>query len=225
MPVEANRGALERALAVIQSHLSWLAVTSNVEAAQLWLDERNLGALRAAPFRVTIGAHELSLRMADGRSSTRTVELAAGERAHFHVEFSEPSQHAPCKAGPTLASPSIPAKTSDSAKKAHATSTRQTFAIASAALSVGALASAVTASLLRIDYVQRYNSEACAPDRSQQCAPYRDVADTLQDVAVVGYVIAGTAALGSVALFTAPYWVPSRDPAAAQVGLSVSGRF
>src|SRR6478609_9850715 len=67
--VDTNRSALERALAVIQSHLSWLAVTSNVESAQLWLDEHNLGAVRAAPWRVTAGAHELSLRLADGRSS------------------------------------------------------------------------------------------------------------------------------------------------------------
>jgi hypothetical protein len=217
--VERNRVALERALGLIQSHLSWLVVTTNVESAQLWLGDRDLGTVRAAPWRVTSGTHELSLRLTDGRSTVRSVNLAAGEREHFHIEFSQPSPSTPCKTSGAQAA-RVP-----SSKIEHQASTRQTLAYASAALSVGALAGAVTASLLRLDYANRYNSEACAPDRSQQCAPYREVADTLGTVAVVGYVVAGAAALGSVALFTAPYWVPSRGPGGAQAGLSVTGTF
>src|SRR4051812_23324545 len=43
--VEAHRSALETALSVIQSHLCSLSVTSNLEAAELWLDEEDLGRL------------------------------------------------------------------------------------------------------------------------------------------------------------------------------------
>ena len=103
--------------------------------------------------------------------------------------------------------------------------TRQTLAYASATLAVVALAEAVTASLLRLDYTHRYNSDACAPERSKQCGAYRDVANTLGNVAVVGYVVAGAAGLGSLALFTSPYWYPSTAAGGAQAGLSFSGKF
>ena len=214
--VEANRGALEKALTVIRAHLSWLAVTTNVESAELWLDNRNLGKVRAAPWRVSAGTHELSLRLPDGRSAARSVPLAAGEREHFHLEFPknpafevEPPRGDMPSAAPRPSAPAKSvapdaAKAAGSAAAAHAASSRQTLAYASATLAVVALAEAVTASLLRLDYAHRYNSDACAPERSKQCAAYRDVADTLGNVAVVGYVVAGAAGLGSVALFTSP---------------------
>jgi hypothetical protein len=223
--VEANRRVLEKALGVIQSHLSWLAVTTNLDSAELWLDDRNLGRVRAAPWRTLDGTHELSLRLADGRSSVRSVELTGGERQHFHVEFSELAPPPALGPSATATSAPLPAKPVDSGSAPPATSTRQALAFASAAVSVVALAEAVTASLLRADYVRRYNSDACAPDRSQQCAPYRDVADTLGTMAIVGYVVAGASALGSVALFTAPYWYPSTGPSGTQAGLLVSGQF
>ncbi|HET9931601.1 MAG TPA: hypothetical protein VFQ35_12965 [Polyangiaceae bacterium] len=223
--VEANRDALDRALVVIQSHLSWLAVTTNVESAEVWLDDRKLGVVRAAPWRVIQGPHELSLRLADGRSSTRSLELSAGAREHFHVDFSPllPS----IASGPHARAPRVrqSAKTFDAANATPETNTRKTLAFASAALSVSAFAGAVTASLLRLEYAHHYNSDACAPDRSQKCAAYRDVAERLGTVAVVGYAVAGVGALGSVALFTAPYWLPGPDPKASQAGLCVWGTF
>jgi hypothetical protein len=217
--VEANRVALERALTVIRSHLSWLTVTSNSASAQLWLDNRNLGAVRAAPFRVEAGVHELSLRMPDGRSSARSVELIGGEREHFHIDFSEAPPLATAKI------PSQPARAVDAPSKPQTMSTREALAVASAAVSVVALAAAVTVSLLRADYVEHYNSDACAPNRSQQCAAYREVADTLGTLSVVGYVVGGVAALGSAALFTAPYWYPSSGSSGTQAGLLLSGQF
>jgi uncharacterized membrane protein len=104
-------------------------------------------------------------------------------------------------------------------------STRRALAYGSAALAVVALGEAVTASLVRLHYAHRYNSEACAPDRSKQCAPYRDEANTWGDVAVAGYVVAGAAGLGSLALFTAPYWYPKTTTGSAQAGLAISGQF
>jgi len=230
--VEANRGVLEKALAVIQSHLTWLTVTSNVQTAQLWLDNRNLGAVRAEPWRVAEGTHELSLRLADGRSAARSVELLGGAREHFHLEFPEAAPLGP--PGPLAAAataqvpaPSArqPAKLVTTAQHPHTLSTRQGLAVASTTVSLLALAEAVTASLLRVHYVERYNSDACAPERSRQCAPYRDVADTWGTLAVVGYAVAGAAAVSSVALFTSPYWYPSPGSSGTQAGLLLSGRF
>jgi hypothetical protein len=221
--VDANRGVLEKALSVIQSHLSWLAVTTNVESAEVSLDGLKLGSVRATPWRVTEGVHELALRVADGRSVTRSIEIAGGERAHFHVEVSElASLTAP---GQLSSSAPKPVQPIQSANAPPATNIGQSFAFATTAVSVVALAEAVTASLLRADYVEQYNSDACAPDRSQKCAPYRDVADTLGTMAIVGYAVAGAAALGSVALFTSPYWYPNTGSRGGQAGLTVSGRF
>ncbi len=222
--IEANREALEKALLIIQAHLCWLLVTSNVESAELWLDTQHLGRVPAAPFRVAEGTYELSLRLADGRSSTRSVQLAATEREHFHVEFTEPPPAAAeCPVPPPVVAPK-PAKIPASSP-VHASSTRQSLAFATATLSAFALAGAVTASLIRVDYIERYNSAACAPDRSKQCAPYRDIAGTLGNVAIAGYVVAGAAGLGSVALFTAPYWYPSAGRGGAQAGFTLSGKF
>ena len=227
--VDANRSALEKALAVIAQHTSSLSVTSNVASAELWLDDQSQGKLPAAPLRVAAGPHELTLRAPDGRSVTRAVELNAGEREHFHLEFSAPAASLPVPV-PVPASVSVspplapPARApSPPAVAPHTLSTRHALAYASTALAIVALGEAVTASLVRLDYAHRYNSDACLPQRSKQCAPYRDMAGTWGDIAVVGYAVAGAAGLGSVALFTSPYWYPS--PSGGQAGLSLSGRF
>ena len=232
--VDANRGALEKALAVIALHLSTLSVTSNVESAELWLDDQHLGNVSSAPVRVAAGAHELSLHARDGRSVSRSVALVAGEREHFHLEF--PSAAPPVLVPPAaLARAPEPAPTApdrahskkipvnEPAAPSHTIGTRQALGYASAALAVIALGEAITASFVRLDYAHRYNSDACLPERSKQCAPYRDMANTWGDVAVVGYAVAGAAGLSSLALFSAPYWYPS--PSGGQAGLAISGRF
>jgi hypothetical protein len=216
---DANRSALEKALTVIQLHLSSLTVTSNVESAELWLDDRDLGKI-GAPVRVMAGPHELSVRAADGRTTTRSVDLGAGEREHFYLEFPE---------GTLAPAPPAPPPREPEAKRKpltpYSVSTRSALAYGSAGLAVLALGEAITASLLRVHDAHHYDSAACAPERSLQCASDRDQANTWGDVAVVAYVVAGAAGLGSLALFTAPYWYPRTSTSSAQAGLSLSGKF
>jgi hypothetical protein len=228
---DANRSALEKALTVIQLHLSSLTVTSNVESAELWLDDQDLGKV-GAQVRVMAGPHTLSLRAVDGRTTTRSVELTAGEREHFHLEFSEqppaPAPPAPAlvpNPAPPAPPPRAPEVRGAKPLDAHSVSTRRALAYGSAALAVLALGEAVTASLLRVHYAHHYNSAACAPERSLQCASDRDQANTWGKVAVVGYIVAGAAGLGSLALFSAPYWYPRTSTSSAEAGLSFSGKF
>jgi hypothetical protein len=211
--IEKRRAALEQALRVIQARLSWLEVSSNVTGAELWLDDRRQAALPAPSFRVTSGSHRVSLRAKDGRSLERTIELGPGERHVLQLEF--PTQAHSVNLAPTPARPARAQPDGSSARH---------WAYASAALAGVALVEAVAASLLRLDYVDDYNSDSCAPDRSQRCAPYRESAETFGTVAVVGYAVAGVAGLTSVALFTEPWW-NGGDDAPAHAGLSVAGSF
>jgi tetratricopeptide (TPR) repeat protein len=211
--IEKRRVALEQALRVIQSRLSWLDVSSNVESAELWLDDRLEAKLPSSSLRVTSGAHRLSLRAKDGRSLERSVELGPGERHVLQLEFPALPQAVARAPSPERRSREQPDP-----------STVRTWAYASATLAGVALVEAVAASLLRLEYVDEYNSDSCAPDRSQRCAPYRKAADTFGTVALVGYAVAGAAGLTSVALFTEPWW-NGGDGALPHAGLSVSGSF
>jgi len=83
---------------------------------------------------------------------------------------------------------------------------------------------AVAASLVRLRYVDKYNSQSCAPNRSERCAPYRDSANTFGTVAVVGYAVAGAAGVTSIALFTEPWW-NGGGGSQARATLSFSGSF
>jgi tetratricopeptide (TPR) repeat protein len=218
--IEKRRPALEQALRAIQARLSWLEVSSNVKGAELWLDDQRHGELPSSSLRVTSGAHRLSLRAADGRIIERSVELGPGERHVFQLEF--PAPPVP-KSEPPRASASAPAPAAP-ARERHDGNTARAWAYAAAAVAGVALAEAVAASILRMDYVDEYNSESCAPDRSQRCAPYRNSAETFGTVALVGFAVAGAAGLTSVALFTEPWW-NSADGASARATLSVSGTF
>lgn len=226
--VDAHRSALETARTVIQSHLSSLSVTSNVESAELWLDDQDLGKANGIAVRVAAGKHELSLRASDTRSIAQPVELAAGEHEHFHLEFPEPTRTAvrvpPLPEAPPASTPAAPMPVAPPTAR-HSSSTRQGLAYGSGALAIVALGEAVTASLVRLHYAHRYNGDDCAPNRSQRCAPYRNIANTWGDVALTGYIVAGAAGLGSLALFTVPYWSPRTATSAGVVGLAVSGRF
>jgi hypothetical protein len=190
-------------------------VSSNVTGAELWLDDRRQAALPSPSLRVTSGSHRVSLRAKDGRSLERTIELGPGERHVLQLEFPTQARSVNLTPTPTPARP---------VREEPDRSSARHWAYASAALAGVALVEAVAASLLRLDYIDEYNSDRCAPDRSQRCAPYRESAETFGTVAVVGYAVAGVAGLTSVALFTEPWWNGGGD-APAHAGLSVSGSF
>jgi hypothetical protein len=242
--VDAHRRVLLQSLGVIQSHLGWLEVTSSLESTEVWLDDERLVTLADSVHsevrRVTAGRHELSLSAPDGRRIEQTFELEPGARYVYHAEW--PSVAAKAAAEPALAAPpGAPARVEVTAAsrapaehrsvaesplrplthEASKPSATRTLAYASAAVAIVALSEAVAASLVRLDYVHRYNGPSCYPQRSVQCAPYRDVANTLGTAAVVGYVIGAAAGLGSIALFT---W-PGADSLGRSAQLTFSGRF
>lgn len=215
--IEKRRAALEQALQVIQSRLGWLEVSSNVKGVTLWLDGEPVAELPSAALRLKIGAHRVSLRAADGRVVERDVELGPGERLVLALEFPQSAPQGTRVITNPLAPPRPAPPVSDDGSV-------RTWAYVSAAVAGVALAEAVAASLLRLGYVDEYNSDKCAPDRSQRCAPQRKIAGTFGTIAVVGYAVAGAAGLTSVALFTEPWWNGEGD-AKPRAGLRVSGSF
>ncbi len=212
--IELHRATLGSALLVIQSRLSWLEITSNAPAAELWLDDQPR-KLASSPFRVAAGSHTLRLRSTLGTEQTRTVELGPGERHVYRLELVEAPTAAPVLAPRAPVTEPIPRKRASS----EPNRTVRTWAYATATVAGIALVEAVAASLLRKDYVDDYNSPSCAPDRSQRCAAYRSSASTFGTIAVAGYAIAGVAGLASLTLFAEPWWnQPGARPSSALVG-------
>jgi hypothetical protein len=107
-----NRGALEQALKVIETHVGTLEVTSNVPGTEVLVDGRLIGELPLrAPIRVAAGTAMVQVRALGHASVQRPVTILAGQltREMFNLypgSMTTPAAAAPAApAAPTAAPP------------------------------------------------------------------------------------------------------------------------
>lgn len=225
--VQAHRTTLEQALKVIQAHLGSLEVLTNHAGVEVKLDGERLGILPAEAWRVSVGPHRLVLRLAD-RELERELTLSRGERLIYRVEWPAaeppPTKEDTPDVAPSAPSPTPAANARQQPLPTAADSRRSaTLGYVFAGLAVVTLAEGVAASLLRLHYAEQYNGAGCYPERSKQCAPYREIANTFGTIALASYSLAGAAGLGAAAWFTWP--AKSAGTPAGSLGLALTGQF
>ncbi|HET9959503.1 MAG TPA: hypothetical protein VFQ61_33660 [Polyangiaceae bacterium] len=212
--VQAHRAVLEKALGVIRSHLGLLEVVTNEPNLMLIVDDELVGTLPSAPKRLLPGRHVIRLRGPNGTTREVALDLSAEERLTYHVEWPK-SETAPVT-NPTAAAPAPPVPTRalppradrklrpQPAERPSQSQARTIVGSVAAGIALAALVEGVAATLIRENYVKRYNSPECYPIRSEQCATQRDIARDLERVALLSYLVAGTAGASSLALFAWP---------------------
>jgi hypothetical protein len=218
--IARNRVYLEESLNVVQTHLAWLEIESNVIGAELWVGGEPYGRLPlSAPLRVVAGEVAVQVRAPGYASMERTLQVAANSRVDVAFTFvvqpgPEPRVNAEVSAVP--AAPIV-----------HPSSTSRTagwIALAGA----GALALVgIGGMITRESEAAIWNDDSrCGPtpgeSRLARCGTNRDIGSAALTIGVgafVGAAISG--AVSGVLLFVSSR--PAARPTAGQVGCRVTG--
>jgi hypothetical protein len=217
--ITKNRAALERALAIVRSHLASVDVVTNVDGAELYVDGTRTSTLPLTrPVRVVAGEVRLEVRCDGYEGLRRSVEIGGGMTAREYLPLVPALAPAAPVAGSTSAVATMlaePAPGIDVETVAWASIAGGTVLVAAAA--VASIVRAVNASVWNDD------SRCLVIDRGSretQCADYRDRAQVALAGAVLGYALGGIAVgTGATLLLTGE---PDEDPSLITLGNSAS---
>jgi hypothetical protein len=218
--IARNRVYLEESLTVVQWHLGWLEVDSNVAGAELWVGGEPYGRLPlAAPLRVVAGEVAVEVRAAGYAAMERTLQVTPSSRVHAAFTFVvEPSPEPRANAeAPSMAR--APVAPPSSARRAAGW---VTLAAAGSLVLVG-----VGGMITREREAAIWNDDRqCGPtpseSRATRCGTNRDIGSAALTIGVgafVGAAISG--AVAGVLLFGASR--PAPGTTAARVGCRVTG--
>jgi hypothetical protein len=217
--VVRNRVYLEESLAVVQAHLAWLDVESDVAGAEVWMGGVLYGRLPLeGPLRIVAGEVVVEVRAPGRVAMERTLQVAAKSVAHAGFLFAlEPTVQPPASGqGPVTSRAPVERPTS-----APRTVGWITLAGAGALVLVG-IGGVVT----REWEAKIWNDDSqCAPlgqSRYARCRTNRDIGSAAQAIAIGAFVGAGIAgAVSGVLLFGNSRSVAS--PTMGQVGCRLVG--
>jgi PEGA domain-containing protein len=220
--VSRQRAHLEYSLAVVQDHLAWLEVESNVAGAEVWIGGEFFARLPIdRPMRTTVGELTVELRAPGYAPIQRTLHIEAGSQVHAAFTFVvQPS---------ALARPSEDKSTvrMDALRPASGTRTAGWITLASAG---GLLLTGIAGVVTRQWEARIYNDDSlCAPvvgaaTRSERCGTNRDIGSAAQTIAIAAFVGSGIAGMVSgVLLVGRPGPAPAPAPTAGRIGCAVAG--
>jgi hypothetical protein len=190
--IARNRVYLEESLTVVQAHLAWLEVDSNVVGAEVWVGGEPYGRLPlAAPLRVVAGEVAVDVRAPGYAAIQREFQVPANSRVRVALTFVVEPGPEPRANAETPSMPSLPAGHPSSARR---TAGWITLAGAGALVLVG-----IAGVVIREREAAIYNDDAqCGPagePRSVRCGTNHDIGSAALPIAVgafVGAAIAGT---------------------------------
>jgi hypothetical protein len=190
--VVRNRLYLEESLAVVQAHLAWLEVVSNVAGAEVWMDRELCGRLPLEqPLRIVAGEVAIEVRAAGYAAMNRTLQIAANShmKAVFTFEMPEPA-FSPRVSGETSPIPRAPVRRTTSATRTAGWITLGGAGV----LALVGIGGAVTREL----EAEIWSDDRCAPTPGQpsryaRCGTNRDIGMTAQTIAIAAFVGAGVA--------------------------------
>ena len=215
-----NRVYLEESLAVVQAHLGWLEVDSNVGGAEIWLGGQPYGRLPlTTPLRVVAGEVIVEVRAPGYAPIQRTLQVAANSRVDAAFPLVMQSGPEPRANADLPLAPGAPVARPSSAKR---TAGWITLAGAGALALVG-----IGGVITREREAAIWNDDAqCGPvpgeSRSARCGTNRDIGSAALTIGVgafVGAAIAG--AVSGVLLLGSSQ--PAAGPTAADVGCRMTG--
>jgi hypothetical protein len=192
--IARNRVYLEESLTVVQAHLAWLEVDSNVAGAEVWVDGAPRGRLPlAASLRVVAGEVAVDVRAPGYAAIGRAVQVPANARVDLAFTFVVQPSPEPRPNAEAAVMPNAPVAYRTSARRAAGW---LTFAGAGALVLVG-----IGGSVTREWEATIWNDDGrCGPtsaeSRYARCGTNRDIGSAAQTVAVAAFV--GAAISGTV---------------------------
>ncbi len=218
--IARNRAYLEESLTVVQGHLAWLEVDSNVAGAGVWVGGEPCGRLPlAAPLRVVAGEVAVEVRAPGYVAMEHDVQVSAKTRVD--VAFTLVVQPGPEPPPNAEASPS-------SAAVGHPGSARRTAGWVTLA-GAGALAMVgIGGFVVREQEAVIWNDDGqCGPtageSRYARCGTNRDIGSAAQTVAVAAFVGAAISGAVSGVLLFGSARPASGQTAAGHVDCGVTG--
>ncbi len=218
--IERNLAYLEESLRVVQAHLAWLDVESDVVGAEVWVGGELSGRLPLAePLRIVAGDVAVEVRATGYATMGRTLQVTASARVLSVFAFGAvpvPERPAPQEA-PAL--PRLPAGLTNSRSRTAAWATLA----GAGALGVVGIGGLVT----REVEADIWNDDSkCLPppgqSRYSRCGANRDIGLAAQTIAIGAFVGAGlAAAVSGVLLLRIPRSAPA--PATGTAGCFVVG--
>jgi hypothetical protein len=187
--IARNRVYLEESLSVVQAHLAWLEVESNVAGAEVWMDGELHGRLPLeGPLRIVAGEVAVKVRAPGYPAIERTLQVAA--KSHLHEAFTFVVQPAPEPGSDTNAS-AIPR-----APVEHPTSSIRSAGWITLAGSGALVLVGIGGVVTREWEAGIWNDDSqCAPPAGQsryaRCGTSRDIGSAAQAIAVAAFVGAG----------------------------------
>jgi hypothetical protein len=219
--IARNRGALNKAMGVIQSHLGSLEIWGTPDGARITVNDKDVGTLPLGkPVRVAGGAALLTARAPGYLDVTRSVEVPAGETVREHVQLFATPPRAPEKepeaaaAGPAS---TAPAATSPDGQMPPPTSSRvRPLAWIAAAAAAGGLAFGIVETVIAVQKQNAFNdhmgpnpgdpggpliANCTTAALVDECKPLQEAYKRAVTFAIVGYAAGGALAVGSLVLF------------------------
>jgi hypothetical protein len=202
-----NRQALSEAITDVSHHIGELDLECSVPGAELFVDDRLVGALPIQGLKLAAGKAMLEVR-ASGYTPTRLeVQVPAGAALRQKVELSRVVQPDPA---PAATPPAVAATPS-----APEGSVQRTTALIMLGSGGFLVVAGAVAHVLREQALSKYNDDQrCfygSETRDQRCGSYKRDADTAQTVMAVGYSVGGLALGVSAVLLLTSRSRPSKS--------------
>ncbi|NUO48877.1 MAG: PEGA domain-containing protein [Polyangiaceae bacterium] len=226
--VVQNREALEQARDVVAKQLASLAVRSNVNGAEVWVNGARVATLpHAEPIRLPAGTARVELRAAGYRTATKEAQLPAESMNEMEIRLDAN----PLAAKPPAAGSQAPEKP-PAPKDAEESPLRPwiwaTLAFGSAGVTAGAALGGATIAK------KNERDEVCPEEqcRSLRGVELDDELRTYATASTVMFAVGGSALVASLALWLAEepwkpsvraWLLPTLSPSSG--GLTISGSF
>jgi hypothetical protein len=216
--IARTRPMLEGGLATIRSHLGDLEVVCSAPGAEVWIQGRRVAALPASrPARVVAGPVVFEVRAPHFAVTSRSTTVVAGGLARESVEIGQSTSTPP----PPAPEGARPAASPGATPDVERGSTQRRLGWIGVASGGALLVGGVVMYALGAGEASTYNADpSCpgvgAPSQSPGCAGHLDTADTMEALAITGFVAGGViAAASAVLLGTAPSAERARSSGAA----------
>lgn len=218
--VQRNRAVLDATQGTIQAHLGRLEVRSVTPGAALWIQNRRVASLpMAQPARVPVGTVTFEVRATGYVTAMRVATIVSNGFARESVDLAPETAPQPA----TVATPPPPARLVQPAPRASdvpaaPSSLTRTLGWTSAATAGAFLVGGSIAYVVGLNQVDSYNETCPPPDTpslSPDCQGRVSSVQTMQALAITGFVGGGVLAAASAVLFlVAPSRAAERGAAA-----------